>query len=100
MNIGGSIRDTLRIPWNVCPELSAVSIGADHHVATRLRTAAASIAASVPRPSLVASQRVRVMLWVQASRWVPVSSSRATSGAPQNTPTTAGSATTDAAAIA
>jgi hypothetical protein len=50
-------------------------------------------------PSFAASQRVRLTLWVQASRWVPASTSRATSGAPQNTPSTAGRATTDADAI-
>ena len=41
---------------------------------------------------MVASQRVRKMLSSRASRCVPVSSSRATSGAPQKTPMTAGSA--------
>ena len=33
-----------------------------------------------------------VMLWVQTSRWVPASSSRAISGAPQNAPMTGGAA--------
>jgi len=41
-------------------------------------------------PSLVASHRVRVTLWFQASRYVPASISRATSGATQKAPTTAG----------
>jgi len=36
--------------------------------------------------SLTVSHRVRVMLWFQVSRKVPVSSSRAISGAPQKTP--------------
>ena len=40
--------------------------------------------------SLTASHRVRVMLWVQASRNVPVSSSRAIIGAPQKMPMMAG----------
>ena len=46
-----------------------------------------------PRPSLIASQRVRVTLWVQASRCVPFSNSRVISGAPQNAPISAGTAT-------
>ena len=36
------------------------------------------------------------MLWIQASRNVPVSNSRATSGAPQKTPMTAGARMTAA----
>ena len=43
--------------------------------------------------SLTASHRVRVMLWVQASRNVPASNSRAISGAPQKMPMTAGART-------
>jgi len=43
-------------------------------------------------PALTASQRVRLTLCVQARRWVPASSSRATSGAPQKTPIAAGTA--------
>ena len=44
-------------------------------------------------PTLITSQRVRVTLWFQTSRCVPASSSRATSGAPQNMPMTAGAST-------
>jgi hypothetical protein len=40
--------------------------------------------------SLTASHRVRVTDWFQARAEVPVSSSRAISGAPQNRPMTAG----------
>jgi hypothetical protein len=40
--------------------------------------------------SLTASHRVRVTDWFQARSEVPVSSSRAISGAPQNRPMTAG----------
>ena len=40
--------------------------------------------------SLTVSQRVRVTLWFQASWWVPVSSSRPISGAPQKMPIRAG----------
>jgi hypothetical protein len=36
------------------------------------------------------SQRRRVTLWFHTSRWVPSSSSRAISGAPQNAPMTTG----------
>ncbi len=42
------------------------------------------------RPSLAAIQRVRVTLWFHASRKVPASSSRVTSGAPQKMPMSAG----------
>ena len=40
----------------------------------------------------MASQRARVMLWFQTSRWVPASSSRAIKGAPQNAPMMGGAA--------
>ena len=60
----------------------------------RLSSPTATAAASAVTPSLVASQRVRVTDWFQASRWVPVSSSRATSGAPQKMPMTAGATAT------
>ena len=56
----------------------------------RLSSPAVAMAARATRPSLAASQRVRVTLWFQASRNVPASSSRVTSGAPQNMPMTAG----------
>jgi hypothetical protein len=52
---------------------TAVSIGLDHQVSSRLNSPVVAIAASAPRPSLAASQRVRVMLWVQASWKVPAS---------------------------
>ncbi len=45
------------------------------------------------RPSiaiLTISQRLRLTLWLQASLSVPVSTSLATSGAPQNAPISAG----------
>ena len=70
--------------------LSAPSSGADHQVTASVSTPMATAAPSSARPSLVASQRPRVTLWVQTSRWVPASSSRATSGAPQNAPSSAG----------
>jgi hypothetical protein len=47
------------------------------------------MAARPPTASLTASHRVRVTDWFQARAAVPVSSSRAISGAPQNRPTTA-----------
>ena len=49
-----------------------------------------AIAVRPPMTSLTASHRVRVTDWFQASAAVPVSSSRAISGAPQNRPMTAG----------
>ena len=54
------------------------------------------VTATLARPTiatLIASQRVRVMLCVHARRHVPVSNSRATSGAPQNAPIMAGTPT-------
>ena len=42
------------------------------------------------RPNLTRAQRRRLMPWVQTRRWVPCSTSRATSGAPQNRPTSSG----------
>ena len=40
--------------------------------------------------SLLTAQRTRPHPWVQANRNVPVSSSRASSGAPRNAPSTTG----------
>ena len=62
------------------------SIGLDHQVTMRLNSPAVAMLARPARASLTASHRVLVMLWVQASRRVPVSSSRVISGAPQKTP--------------
>lgn len=44
------------------------STGLDHHVAMRLRIPAAAMLANPTTPSFRASQRVRVTLWVHASR--------------------------------
>ena len=71
-------------------ELSAPSIGLDHQVTASVRIPMSAAVVSATKPSLVASQRVRVTLWFHASRCVPASSSRATSGAPQKAPRTAG----------
>jgi hypothetical protein len=76
--------------------LSASSIGLDHQVTARLSSPVIAIADRPANPTLVASQRRRPMLWLQASRCVPVSSSRATSGAPQNAPITGGTAYSNA----
>jgi hypothetical protein len=70
----------------VVPMLSAVSIGLDHQVSIRVSSPAVAMAARPTRPSLTAIQRVRVTVWFQASGNVRASISRATSGAPQNTP--------------
>ena len=56
----------------------------------RLSPSVTAMAARPPTVSLTASHRVRVMDWFQARAEVPVSSSRAISGAPQNRPMTAG----------
>ena len=72
------------------PSPTALPIGAAHQACIRLNASVTTMAATPISTSLTASQRVRVMLWFQASRNVPVSSSRAISGAPQNMPMTAG----------
>ncbi len=70
---------------------SALS-GPDHQV-TRAETAPArTAAASSSHPVLTTSQRRLVMLCVQANWFVPVSSSCATIGAPQNSPGSSGTA--------
>jgi hypothetical protein len=56
----------------------------------RLSSPVAIIAAPPTSASFEPSQRVRVTLWVQARRKLPVSSSRAMSGAPQKIPISAG----------
>ncbi len=66
-------------------------MGLAHQPSIRLSTPAAARLARPRTVSLMASQRSRVTLWFQASRNVPLSSSRAISGAPQNRPITAGS---------
>lgn len=71
--------------------LASVSIGLAHQLTPRLSSPAATMAATAPVPSLVASHRVRVTVWFHTRLCVPVSSSRVTIGTPQKTPTTAGS---------
>ncbi len=71
--------------------VAAWSMGLAHQPRMRLNNPAAAMLAKPTTLSLTASQRSRVTLWFQASRNVPVSSSRAISGAPQNRPITAGS---------
>ena len=68
----------------------ARSIGPAHQVMSRLSSPVVTMAARPIRASLTAIQRVRVTLWFQARRNVPASSSRVTSGAPQNSPIRAG----------
>jgi hypothetical protein len=68
-------------------------MGAAHQVCMRLSASVTAMAARPGSASLLASHRVRVMLWVQAMRNVPVSNSRAISGAPQKMPMTAGART-------
>jgi hypothetical protein len=79
-----------RLAWKA----SAVSAlyGPDHQVTTAETAPAKAAAASSSHPVLTASQRRLVMLWVQANWFVPVSSSLATIGAPQNSPGSSGTA--------
>jgi hypothetical protein len=67
-------------------------MGLDHQFTMRVNSSPAAMAAAPAMASLAASQRVRVTPWVHARRKVPVSSSRATSGAPQNIPIRPGTA--------
>ena len=69
------------------PMFSAVSIGLDHQVSIRLSSPAVATVSRSATPSLTAIQRVRVTVRFQASGSVRASTSRVTSGAPQNTPT-------------
>ena len=57
---------------------------------SRLNASAATVTATASSASLVIAQRVRPHPWVQANRNVPVSSSRASTGPPTNTPTSTG----------
>src|SRR5580658_1823163 len=66
--------------------------GPDHQVTMAETAPARTAAASSSQPALTASQRRLVMLCVQANWFVPVSSSLATSGAPQNRPGSSGTA--------
>ena len=74
-------------PWPM-----ALAMGSAHQVYIRLSASVTAMAARPVRASLTTSHRVRVMPWVQASRQVPVSSSRAISGAPQKMPVITGAA--------
>ena len=75
-----------------------LSMGLNHHVTIRLRSPATAALARPTSPSLTSNQRIRLTLWVQAKRNVPVSSSRAMSGAPQNMPMSTGTMSTRAVA--
>src|SRR5580658_1839507 len=79
-----------RLAWKASA-LSALS-GPDHQVTTAETAPARAAAASSSHPVMTASQRHLVMLWVQANWFVPVSSSLATIGAPQNSPGSSGTA--------
>src|ERR1700678_2162079 len=79
-----------RLTWKA----SAVSAweGPDHQVTTAETAPARTAAPGSCHPVLTASQRSLVMLCVQANWCVPVSSSCATIGAPQNSPGSSGTA--------
>ena len=72
----------------------AASIGLAHQSTIQVSSPPIAMAAMPTSPSFTASQRCRVTLWVQARRKVPVSSSRAMSGAPKKSPTSAGAMVT------
>src|ERR1700729_2692591 len=67
--------------------------GLDHQVTRAETTPPQAAAASRAQPTLTVSQRLRVMLCIQANWLVPVSISRATRGPPQNTPRRHGTTT-------
>src|SRR5579872_926148 len=58
--------------------------GPDHQVTRAVRIPPHTTATSTASVTLAASQRRRVMVWVQMSLWVDCAASPATSGAPQN----------------
>jgi len=64
--------------------------GPSHQVTRAVITPPQTTAASSIQPTLTASQRLRVTLCIQAKWVVPTSDSAATSGAPQNRPTSTG----------
>jgi hypothetical protein len=68
----------------------ALLMGSAHQASMRVNAPVTAMAAKQVTASLTASHRVGVTLWVQASRWVPASNSRAIRGAPQKTPMIAG----------
>ena len=75
-----------------------LSMGLNHHVTIRLKSPPTAALARPTSPSLTSNQRIRLTLCVQARRKVPVSSSRAMSGAPQNMPMRTGTMSTRAVA--
>ena len=90
-NTSGSSR--LKLIDSCEPDTAATrSTGLAHQVTMRLKSPAVAMAARPIKPSLTASQRVRVTLWLHARANVPASISRVTSGAPQKTPMRAGAA--------
>ena len=75
--------------------LSAFSCGAESPAGSggsTVTTTSASVTTSASTTSLASVQRRRPKPWVHAYRKVPVSSSRARSGAPRNAPISAGTA--------
>jgi hypothetical protein len=67
------------------------SIGARYQVISAVIAAPKTTSPPVTRPSLTFSHRARETVWLQASRQVPYSSSRAISGPPTRTPISPGS---------
>src|SRR5208282_578566 len=84
-----SVRSNLLI-WK--PSAVSALSGPDHQVTIAETAPARAAAASSSHPALTASQRRLVMLCVQANWLVPVSSSCAAIGAPQNSPGSTGTA--------
>src|ERR1700733_9949362 len=78
------------LTWNASA-VSALS-GPDHQVTTAETAPASTAAPPSSHPALTAIQRRLVTLCVQANWFVPVSSSLATIGAPQNSPGSTGTA--------
>ena len=70
---------------------SSVSNGPRHHITSTLASAPATSVAAASSDVFERSQRRRVIACVHANRCVPCSSSRASSGAPTNSPASAGS---------
>jgi len=72
--------------------LATIEAGAAGYITKDHDLAALAVSSAAGRTSVLTAQRVRPAPWVHANLKVPVSSSRASNGAPMNAPTSTGTA--------
>ena len=72
--------------------VDCVALGCTDHWASSPSTPPAAASPAPSSPSVMSVQRVRPTPWVQVKRAVPVVYSRASNGAPRNTPMITGTA--------